>query len=204
MEAEYAGARIDVVEIDPEVTRVVHEYLGLPRSTTIRSYNEDGRWFVMNSKDKGRYDFIFGDAFNDLSIPYHLTTREFSSLLRSLLKPEGLLIANVIDHFKTGLFMPSYVRTLEEVFGRGKIALVSDSSFEDMGISTMIVAASPGSHAWKDAEKLNPGNCYVIDPGEVDQKLKNRFAVILTDDYAPVDNLTAPIFEERFGKKRRG
>jgi hypothetical protein len=38
----------------------------------------------------------------------------------------------------------------------------------------------------------------------VDQRLRNRFAVILTDDYAPVDNLTAPIFEERFGKKKKG
>jgi predicted membrane-bound spermidine synthase len=204
LEARYPEAQIDVLEIDPHLTQLAYEHLGLSAKTRIRTFNGDARWTLMNFKEKGVYDFIFGDAFNDLSIPYHLTTREFSSLLRSLLKPEGLLIANVIDHFKTGLFMPSYVRTLEEVFGRGKIALVSDSSFEDMGISTMIVAASPGSHAWKDAEKLNPGNCYVIDPGEVDQKLKNRFAVILTDDYAPVDNLTAPIFEERFGKKRRG
>ena len=28
-------------------------------------------------------------------------------------------------------------------------------------------------------------------------------AVLLTDNHAPVDNLTAPIFEERFGKKRK-
>jgi hypothetical protein len=43
----------------------------------------------------------------------------------------------------------------------------------------------------------------VITPPEVDQKLLNRFAVVLTDDHAPVDNLTAPIFEERFGRKRK-
>jgi len=204
LEAKYPEAKIDVLEIDPHLTQLAYEHLGLSPQTRIRTFNGDARWTLMNFKEKGGYDFIFGDAFNDLSIPYHLTTKEFSTLLHSLLKPEGLLIANVIDHFKTGLFMPSYVRTLEEVFGKGKVALVSDSSFEEMGISTMIVAASPGSHTWKDAEKVNPGNCYVIDPGEVGQKLKNRFAVILTDDYAPVDNLTAPIFEERFGKKRRG
>jgi hypothetical protein len=27
--------------------------------------------------------------------------------------------------------------------------------------------------------------------------------VILTDDYVPVDNLTAPIFEARYGYKRK-
>ena len=115
---------IDVVEIDPEVTRVVYEYLGLPRSTTIRSFNEDGRWFVMNSKDKGRYDFIFGDAFNDLSIPYHLTTKEFAQQMKELLKPDGFLIANLIDSVTEGLFLPSYIRTLEEVFGKGNVNLL--------------------------------------------------------------------------------
>jgi hypothetical protein len=150
------------------------------------------------------YDFIFGDAFNDLTIPYHLTTKEFSALILAVLKPDGILIANVIDDFPKGLFMPSYVRTLEEVFGKGKIALVADSPFQDMGISTMIVAASPGLHPWKEVEEASGGTCYVIPPEEVDQKLQSRFALVLTDDKAPVDNLTAPMFEERFGKRKRG
>jgi spermidine synthase len=203
LEAKYPEAQIEVIEIDPHITRLAYQYLGLSRSTRIRSFNGDARWFLMNSPEKGVYDFIFGDAFNDLTIPYHLTTKEFSSLIRSLLKPDGILIANVIDDFQKGLFMPSYVRTLEEVFGKGKVALVADSPFENMGISTMIVAASPGDHPWKEVEKVNEGNCFVISPEEVDQKLQNRFALVLTDDHAPVDNLTAPIFEERFGKKRK-
>jgi len=204
LEATYPEAQIDVVEIDAHLTHLAYQYLGLSPQTRIRTFNGDARWTLMNFKEKGVYDFILGDAFNDLSIPYHLTTKEFSTLLRSLLKPDGLLIANVIDHFQTGLFMPSYVRTLEEVFGRGKVALVSDSAFEDMGISTMIVSASAMEQRWKEAEKVNPENCFVITPQEVDKKLQNRFAMTLTDDHAPVDNLTAPIFEERFGKKRRG
>lgn len=202
LEAKYPEAQIDVIEIDPHLTKLAYKYLGLSRNTRIRSFNDDARWVLMNFPERGVYDFIFGDAFNDLSIPYHLTTKEFSSMIRSLLKPEGMLIANVIDHFHTGLFMPSYVRTLKEVFGPGKVALAGDTPFEEMGISTMIVVASLSDHPWKGAEKENEGNCYILDPQELDQKLKNRFAVVLTDSYAPVDNLTAPIFEERFGRKR--
>ena len=41
---------------------------------------------------KRTYDFIFGDAFNDLSIPYHLTTKEFARELKRLLKPDGLFL----------------------------------------------------------------------------------------------------------------
>ena len=204
LEAKYPQAQIDVVEIDAHLTHLAYTHLGLSPQTRIRTFNDDARWTLMNFKEKGAYNFILEDAFNDLSIPYHLTTKEFNALLRSLLKPDGLLMANVIDHFQTGLFMPSYVRTLEEVFGRGKVALVSDSPFEEMGISTMIVSASPMEQRWKEAGGVNPKNCYVITPQEVDKKLKNRFAMILTDDHAPVDNLTAPVFEERFGKKRRG
>ena len=204
LEAKYPEAHIDVIEIDPHLTELAYEYLGLSRKTRIRSFNDDARWVLMNFPERGGYDFIFGDAFNDLTIPYHLTTKEFSSIIRSLLKPDGMLIANVIDHFHTGLFMPSYVRTLEEVFDRGKVALVADTPFEEMGISTMIVAASPREYPWKEVETENKGNCYVIVPKELGQKLQNRFAVVLTDSYAPVDNLTAPIFEERFGRKKRG
>ncbi|MBM4329890.1 MAG: hypothetical protein FJ117_01480 [Deltaproteobacteria bacterium] len=204
LEAKYPEAQIDVIEIEPHLTKLAHEYLGLSRNTRIRSFNDDARWVLMNFPERSVYDFIFGDAFNDLSIPYHLTTKEFSSMIRSLLKPEGMFIANVIDHFHTGLFMPSYVRTLKEVFGQGKVALAGDTPFEEMGISTMIVVASLSDHPWKEAEKENEGNCYVLDPQELEEKLKNRFAVVLTDSYAPVDNLTAPIFEERFGRGRRG
>jgi len=41
-----------------------------------------------------------------------------------------------------------------------------------------------------------------MPPDRLQQYLKERYSVILTDDYAPVDNLIAPIFEERFGYQR--
>jgi spermidine synthase len=210
MEAKYAGARIDVVEIDPEVTHVVYEYLGLPRSSTIRSFNEDGRWFVMNSKDKGRYDFIFGDAFNDLSIPYHLTTREFAQQMKALLKPDGLLIANLIDSVTEGLFLPSYIRTLEEVFGKGNVnLLVLAPELRRLGIATCVVVASPKKWDMGDLERVigaragKPMTAHIVPQESLQQILRERPSVILTDDYVPVDNLTAPIFEARYGYKRK-
>jgi len=202
LEAKYPGARIDVIEIDPRLTEVAYEYLALSPDTRIRSFNQDARWFLMNFPERNVYDFIFGDAFNDLTIPYHLTTKEFSQLIRSLLKPDGLLIANTIDHFEKGLFLPSYVRTLQEVFGREKICLVADSQFSQMGINTIIVAGSPAFHPWQNIEEVSEGRCFVLAPKELNLKFRSRPAVVLTDDHAPVDNLVAPIFEERFGRKR--
>jgi spermidine synthase len=208
IEAKYPKAEIDVVEIDPEITRVVRKYLGVSENSKIRSFNEDGRWFVMNCKGKGTYDFIFGDAFNDLSIPYHLTTKEFTMQLKSLLKPDGLLLANVIDSFKKGAFMPSYIRTLEEVFGKGNVQLMTlTSDYDRIGISTCVVVASPQKLDMDDFVKKVKGKggemtSHVMPQDRLQEYLKERYSVILTDDYVPVDNLIAPIFEERFGYRQ--
>jgi spermidine synthase len=205
IEAKYPKAEIHVIEIDPEITRVARKFLGIPEHTKIRTFNEDGRWFVMNCKEKGTYDFIFGDAFNDLSIPYHLTTKEFSMQLRGLLKPDGLLMANVIDSFKEGAFMPSYIRTLEEVFGKGNVHLMTlTSDYDKIGISTCVVVASPQKLDMDEFVRTVKGKggemtSYVMPQDRLQEYLKERYSVILTDDYVPVDNLIAPIFEERFG-----
>jgi len=46
----------------------------------------------------------------------------------------------VIDSFKKGAFMPSYIRTLEEVFGKGNVHLITLSSdYDHIGISTFVV-----------------------------------------------------------------
>ncbi|MEW6374799.1 MAG: fused MFS/spermidine synthase [Thermodesulfobacteriota bacterium] len=209
IEAKYPKAEIDVVEIDPEVTRVVSQYLGVPKDSRIRSFNEDGRWFVMNCRGQGSYDFIFGDAFNDLSIPYHLATKEFAIQLKRLLKPDGLLLANVIDSFKKGAFIPSYIRTLEEVFGKGNVHLITLSSdYDHIGISTCVVVASPQKLNMDDFLKTVKENgdqeitSHVMPQERLQRYLKERYSVILTDEYVPVDNLIAPIFEERFGYQR--
>jgi spermidine synthase len=208
IEAKYPRAEIHVVEIDPEITRAVKKYLGVSENTKIRSFNEDGRWFVMNCKEKGTYDFIFGDAFNDLSIPYHLTTKEFAMQLKSLLKPDGLLLANVIDSFKKGAFIPSYIRTLEEVFGKGNVQLLTlTSDYDHIGISTCVVVASPQRLDMDDFVRVVKGKggemtSHIMPQDRLQEYLKERTSVILTDDYVPVDNLVAPIFEERFGYRQ--
>ena len=86
IEQEHPRMRIDVVEIDPAVTRIAKRFFGLPRKTRIRTINEDARWFTM--RERGPYDVVFIDAFNDLSVPYHLATREYALELRRLPRTE--------------------------------------------------------------------------------------------------------------------
>ncbi|HEY3964535.1 MAG TPA: fused MFS/spermidine synthase [Planctomycetaceae bacterium] len=109
--------RIDVAEIDPAVLHAIQSELGLPKEygppsagkTYVRTHIGDARKFVddqwaSNKKTVAEggapvtYDFVYGDAFNDLSVPWHLTTKEFSTKVRDLLTPgQGVFLVNIID-----------------------------------------------------------------------------------------------------------
>jgi len=208
MEAVYPHAEIDVVELDPEVTRVTHTYLGLPLSTKIRSYNMDGRWYVKNSVTQ--YDVVFMDVFNDLSVPSHLATYEFALELKRIMKPNGILLANIIDHFQKGLFLPAYLKTLKAAFGEDHVHLLSISpAFDEIRTATFIILVSNGPidiglfEEFINRKGKGKAAAFVVPEDVLRKYVTSRSAPLLTDDYVPIDNLVAPVFEERFGYKKR-
>ncbi len=200
IEASWPGAVIDVVEIDPAVTRVAYRYFGMSPQTTIRTINEDARWFAMRATEK--YDLIFIDAFNDLSVPYHLTTRQFAQRLRELLDSDGAIVANVIDNYAKGRFLASYVKTLQSVFGEGQVGVMIESELDTGDVqSTYVVVASPALdrmlasivHERALTDKPSPAG-RPIPPAQLQRYLRDRNAITLTDDYVPVDNMLAHLF----------
>jgi spermidine synthase len=207
MDAVYPQSENYVVEIDPEVTKAAFNQMGVPHDTRIRSFNQDGRWFVMNCREK--FDVVFIDAYNDLSIPYHLTTKEFTQQIKNIMNPGGILLTNIIDNFRQGSFLPSYMRTLRLVFGEKNVHLISiNPDFKNTGLSTFIVMTGNGDINMKaftaflnkkfEGETISK----IVPEALVNDYIKRNHSVLLTDDYAPIDNLIAPVFEDRFGYKR--
>ncbi|HEV3121320.1 MAG TPA: fused MFS/spermidine synthase, partial [Isosphaeraceae bacterium] len=96
----YPKTTADVAEIDPAVTRTNLIALGLSPDTTIKTTWGDARQFVERNQNSKRYDLIFGDAFNDFSVPWHLTTREFNDKLAKMLAPDGIYMINIIDLYE--------------------------------------------------------------------------------------------------------
>jgi spermidine synthase len=205
IEATYPNARQEIMEIDPGVTQTVYEQLGVDRSkTNITTYNVDARLMVneLVQRDAGQFDLIIGDAFNDLSIPYHLTTLEFDQELKGLLKPDGFYLALVIDKLRGGKFMPAYTDTVLRVWPA--VQVLSDAEpWQSTAASTYVVAAGntavdPARLAQVHGQASNGAIATHIMPGELmRQWLDDAQSPILTDDYAPVDNLIAPVFAER-------
>jgi spermidine synthase len=205
IEATYPNAHQEIMEIDPGVTQTVYEQLGVdPATTHIVTYNVDGRLMLnqLLASGTGQYDLIIGDAFNDLSIPYHLTTREFDQGLQRLLKPNGLYLALVIDKLRGGKFMPAYTRTVMSVWPAAQV-LADAEPWQSASPSTYVVAAGnipvdPSELATARGQGPDGHIVTHIMPGDLmNQWLTDANAPVLTDDYAPVDNLIAPVFAER-------
>ena len=191
VEREFPDAEIDVVEIDPAVTRTAQRFFGLGRDTAIRTFNEDARWFAMRAPvgSTAPYDVIFIDAFNDLSVPYHLTTREMTAQLQRLLAPGGAIVANLVDDLRRGRFVASYARTAESVFGPGNVIVLAESPADLESVrATFVVVASTEARAIA----ASSATAYPVPPAAL------RNGMILTDDHAPVDNMLARLFTERF------
>jgi spermidine synthase len=197
IEATYPNARQEIMEIDPGVTQTVYEQLGVdPRTTNITTYNVDGRLMLnqLVQRNAGKYDLVIGDAFNDLSIPYHLTTREFDEQLNRLLKDDGYYLALVIDKLRGGKFMPAYTATVLQVWPA--VQVLSDAEpWQSTSASTYVVAA--GNHPLNPSDLARNPITHIMPADLMRQWLDEAKAPVLTDDYAPVDNMIAPIFAER-------
>jgi len=193
MEAMYPDSDIHVIEIDPGVTQIAHTLLGLDQDTRIVTYNQDARIF-MKKDPAERYDLVLGDAFNDFSVPYHLTTKEFNDRVRAWLQDDGLYVVNIIDGPR-GDFLRAYVHTLQQTFGYVYLVPTIESWRESVRTTFVVIGsdvplppdASQGSSLL--AQRL-------LSEREVNALLAADRTVLLTDRYAPVDQMLAPVFRE--------
>ncbi|MDP6454889.1 MAG: fused MFS/spermidine synthase [SAR202 cluster bacterium] len=200
LEAVYPRSNLEVVEIDPEVTEIATDYLGLSRRTRIVTYNEDART-KLQQLEVGKYEMVMGDAFNDVSVPYHLTTLEFNDQVKGLLTDDGIYAVNIVDKMYGGRFLRSFVHTMRETFDHVYV-IRDDTRWTSDDRYTFVVAASDEPIAQARVEEANI--------------LEERFTVVtefmpqsaflewqnfqdnalLTDDFVPVDGMLAPLYLE--------
>ena len=109
------GISIDVVELDPGVTEAARLYFNLKDDPDMQIFHEDARTFLNRAardSEFEKYDAIFMDTFNSwITIPFQMTTVETAARLREILKPDGVLIVNIIASVygpKSGVFHGIY------------------------------------------------------------------------------------------------
>lgn len=175
----------DGVEIDQEVINAAHEYFGLPKNPRINLAATDGRMFVQ--RHKGKYDVIMVDAYNLLSIPAHLTTREFFQELQEALKPGGVVVFNVVSSLEgpKSQFFKSLMKTAAEVFPQRKIFRAENQP--ETVVDNLILVASK-------APLDSPGE--LAGAPEYTGTVDTTASQVLTDDYAPVESLAAEMMAD--------
>jgi spermidine synthase len=192
MEAVYPDSQLDVIEIDPGVTEIAYQMLGLERGSRVTSYNEDARTF-MEGEPTTRYDLIFGDAFNDYSVPYHLTTLEFDERVRAWLAQDGLYVVNIIDG-PYGRFLRAYVHTLQQAFDY-VYPVFSVEAWRRSSRTTIVIVASQQPLDEGTLQSTVPDLAsQMLSPAETAALLAEGRAITLTDRHAPVDQLLLPVF----------
>lgn len=193
------GSRVEVVEIDPAVTRVAQGALGLAPAPGMRIWHEDGRQFLRRRPRARRYDLIFSDVFRDAySIPYHLTTLEFAGLIAAALDRGGIYTVNIVDG-REGRFVRSFVRTLRQVFPHVDLFPAGADWRQNVQTTYLVVASwrpPVAAQAVARGPDGKPGPLVALSSEELAAYLAAGPSIVLTDDLAPVDHFLARVYAE--------
>lgn len=108
-------AKVDAVEIDPKVIEVGRKFFDLTDDPRLNIYIEDARPFL--NRVRKRYDFIEIDAFSGGPfVPFYLTTKEYFELAFQKLRPQGVMMMNVLSTGGDKTFSHRLGNTVKSVF----------------------------------------------------------------------------------------
>jgi spermidine synthase len=192
------GFSLDVVELDPGMTKAAQRYFFLPREDPrLRIFHEDARRFLNRAAQAaegeknpdGAYQLIFADVFNSFyTVPFHVGTREAAQKIHSLLTDDGILIMNVIASLEgdSGRLFRSIHRAFAAVFPDIRVFAVQ-SPYHGGEVQNIILLA------FKTPRSLPERNDPTV-PASIASLLRKEWqrpialdCPALSDNYAPVE-----------------
>ncbi len=186
----FPQSQISGVEIDQKITDLAKEYFALPDSIPVTTY--DGRAYLAG--DKNTYDVIMVDAYQDITIPFQMSSVEFFSLVREHLNPGGVMVVNMNMHTDEEGNINQYLSdTIASVFPYVATVDVSGTTNREL-------------FATADGEVLDSleGRVDQLPEGELKTMLAavaqnmERYTAgncLLTDDKAPVELLGMSVID---------
>lgn len=180
---KFSNSTMDVVEIDPGMTRIARKYFGLYDNARLKIFHEDARTFL--NRNKKKYDVIYSDAFNSFnSVPYQLATSEAVEKMYAALNNDGLVIHNIISAIngKKGEFLRAEIATYKKYFPYVYVFRVNaENSYESQNI-ILIALKNAREPSFESADREL--NDYLRSVW------KERIVLdmpLITDDHAPVE-----------------
>ncbi|MCM1133711.1 MAG: fused MFS/spermidine synthase [Ruminococcus flavefaciens] len=187
----FDGVTAEGVEIDEKITELAHEYFELPENINVTTY--DGRAFLNVCEKK--YDVIMVDAYQDITIPFQMSSQEFFALVREHLNDGGVMVVNMNMRSDSEDGINAWLAdTIASQF--------SEVYTVDVGSTTNreLFASNDTQMIERFREKstaLENGDLYAlmsrVNDGLVEYTAGDR---ILTDDKAPVELLGMDVIDD--------
>lgn len=180
----FPGSAVEGVEIDQAISDLAEEYFQLPDSVKVTCY--DGRAFLQVIDRT--YDVILVDAYQDITIPFQMSTTEFFTMVKEHLNPGGIMVVNMNMHSDGEGSINDYLcDTISGVFGQvytadvrwttnKELFAMAEGDFPSLLRSGMERLEDP------DLKRMMETVCGALVPYEGGDH-------ILTDDQAPVEML---------------
>jgi spermidine synthase len=189
--AYFENVTAEGVEIDEKITALAHEYFELPDDIPVTTY--DGRAFL-NVCDK-KYDVIMVDAYQDITIPFQMSSKEFFSLVHEHLKENGVMVVNMNMRSKKSDGINTWLSdTIASLFENVYTVDVSGSTNRELFASD-----NPNMvNTFREkSEEISDGSLYSIMSRVNDGLVKYTGGNnIFTDDKAPVELLGMSVIDD--------
>lgn len=152
---QHAGLAMDVVEIDPAVTRLARRWFFLNElerlaGDRLRAITADARSYLTHAVAEGlRYDVIVNDCFSGFEPARRLATVEALCQAKVCLRPGGLYLANIVttDGGENIDFLRDATATAATVFAHVHIVPCEDTEFG--GEDNYLFVATDGEYEFE-------------------------------------------------------
>lgn len=190
----FPGASVQGAEIDRIIADIATDYFGLLDSVTVAV--EDGRAYLAASEE--RFDVIMVDAYQDITIPFQLSSVEFFTEVQRHLKPNGVMVVNLnMTSAENGSINEYLCDTMASVFKYTVTAPVKGNT------NTEVFCTDADD--WEETFLRSIGNLTDCDYADMMRTVQEKLApyaggaCILTDDKAPVEVLGMRVLDELIG-----
>lgn len=187
----FGDMNIEGVEIDDKITKLSRKYFALPDDINVTTY--DGRAFL-NASDR-KYDVIMVDAYQDITIPFQMSSVEFFRLVKSHLNENGVMVVNMNMRGNDDGDINQYLAdTISSVFGNVYTVEVDNSTNRELFASDnndMMGVLNDNIFGIKDADLR-----FMMNKVRDNSIAYNAGKLIMTDDNAPVELLGMKVIDK--------
>ena len=187
----FPEAGIQGAEIDEKIVNIARDYFQLPEKVEVAV--EDGRAYLHASEEQ--FDVIMVDAYQDITIPFQMSSIEFFTEVSDHLKEDGVMVVNMNMKSQAEDSINDYLcDTIDAVFEYVyRVPVEGSTNMEVYATNSHTLPEDFETHL----QALEPGELKdmmeVVSENMTEYQGEDR---ILTDDKAPVELLGMKVLDE--------